>query len=81
MKHDEFVSQIIDLRDKMLNIFAKSFNRDQTIEIAIKNAFESFINESEKTAMSLVFYLDDQFKRDFKGMGEQDVTERIDKVI
>lgn len=31
--------------------------------------------------MSLVYYLDDQFKKDFKGMGESEINERLDKVI
>lgn len=43
----------------MLNIYVKSFNKDSTIDLTIKNAFESFINQNDKTAMSLVYYLDD----------------------
>lgn len=31
--------------------------------------------------MSLVYYLDDQFKKDFKGMSESEINERLDKVI
>lgn len=65
----------------MLNIYIKSFNRDNTIDLTIKNAFENFINKNEKTAMSLVYYLDDQFKKDFKGMNESEINERLDKVI
>jgi cullin 3 len=59
----------------------KSFNRDTTIDLAIKNAFETFINQSEKTAMSLVYYLDDQFKKDFRGLSESEINERLEKVI
>ena len=44
MKHDQFVAKIIDLREKMINMFSRSFNKDATIDLAIKNAFESFIN-------------------------------------
>jgi mRNA-degrading endonuclease YafQ of YafQ-DinJ toxin-antitoxin module len=47
----------------------------------VKNAFETFINQNEKTAMSLVYYLDDQFKKDFKGMSESEINDRLDKVI
>lgn len=50
----------------MFNIYQKSFNRDSDIDIAIKNSFETFINQSEKTARSLVYYLDDMYKKDFK---------------
>lgn len=65
----------------MLNIYVKSFNKDSSIDLTIKNAFESFINQSDKTAMSLVYYLDDQFKKDFKGLSDVEINERLDKVI
>ena len=31
--------------------------------------------------MSLVYYLDDQFKKDFKGLSEGEVNERLERVI
>lgn len=64
-----------------MNIFTKSFNKDPNIDIQIKTAFENFINQNDKTAMSLVYYLDEMFKKDFKGMNETEVNERLDKVI
>ena len=81
-KHDEFVANVISLREKMISIHLKSFNKDNTIDLTIKNAFENFLNlESDKTAMSLVYYLDDQFKKDFKGLSEAEVNERLERVI
>jgi hypothetical protein len=47
------------MRDKMMNMFNRSFNKDSAIDLAIKNSFESFLNQGDKTAMSLVYYLDD----------------------
>ena len=51
-----------------MNIQQRSFAKDSNLDITIKNSFENFINKNEKTAMSLVFYLDEKFKKDFKGM-------------
>jgi len=48
----------------------KSLEKDQTVELTIKTSFEKFVNENEKTAMSLVAYLDDNFKKDFKNNTE-----------
>ena len=31
--------------------------------------------------MSLVYYLDDQFKKDFKGLNEAEINERLERVI
>lgn len=82
LKHDQFVANVISLREKMMNIHIKSFSKDTNIDLAIKNAFESFLNlDSEKTAMSLVYYLDDQFKKDFKQLSEAEINERLERVI
>jgi len=75
LKYSEFVTQIISLRDKMMNIYIKSFNRDPNIDIAIKNAFENFINQNERTATNLVYYLDDKLKKDYKGLTETEINE------
>lgn len=44
LKHDEYIARIIELRDKVLTIFQKSFNKDSTVEMTVKSAFEQFIN-------------------------------------
>ena len=81
-KHDEFVANVINLREKMMTIHQRSFAKDTNIDLTIKTAFETFLNqESEKTAMSLVYYLDDQFKKDFKSLTEADINERLERVI
>jgi hypothetical protein len=62
------VAKVITLREHMLEIFTRSFERDPSIDVTIKAAFEVFLNQKaegtnsipgEKTAMSLVYYLDD----------------------
>lgn len=81
LSHSEFVTKIIELRDKMMHIYQKSFNKDANIDITIKNAFEKFINLNNKTAMNLVYYLDDQFRKDFRGLTDIEINEKLDKVI
>ena len=73
--------RIINLREKILTIYSKGFEKNSDIDMTIKNAFENFINQSDKTARSLVYYLDDLFKKDFKQMSEPEINERQDKVI
>ena len=65
----------------MIELHTKSLEKDSTIELTIKNSFESFINENEKTAKALVIYLDDQFKKDFKSNSEIEISEKISKLI
>lgn len=40
LKPDEFVTKIIQLRDKILAIYVKSFNKDSNIDLTIKSGFE-----------------------------------------
>lgn len=65
----------------MVNLLTKSLDRDSNVDLTIKTSFESFINENEKTAKSLVAYLDDQFKKDFKNNTEIEIAEKIDRII
>lgn len=65
----------------MIELHSKSLEKDSTVELTIKNSFESFINENEKTAKALVIYLDDQFKKDFKSNTEIEISEKISKLI
>lgn len=70
ISNDELVRKIIEFRHRMIELWNNSLERDQTVDLTIKTSFETFINENEKTASSLVSYLDDQFKKDFKTNNE-----------
>jgi hypothetical protein len=43
-KHDEFVANVINLREKMMSIHQRSFAKDMNIDLTIKTAFETFLN-------------------------------------
>ena len=79
--NDDLVREIIAFRQRMMDLLHKSLDRDMTVDMTIKNSFENFINENEKTAKSLVMYLDDNFKKDFKNNTEVEIAEKVDKII
>ena len=79
--NDDLVRKIIHFRERMISLLNKSLDKDMTVDLTIKNAFEAFINENEKTAQSLVAYLDEQYKKDFKLDSQSEVAEKIDRVI
>jgi len=81
IQNDELVKKIIEFRQKMVDLLQKSLDRDQTVELTVKTSFESFINENDKTARSLVMYLDENFKKDFKNNSEIEISEKVDKII
>lgn len=59
LSNEDLVKYIIEFRDKMIDLHQKSLARDSTIELTIMYGFENFINKNEKTAKSLVMYLDE----------------------
>jgi hypothetical protein len=79
--NDELVRKIIQFRERMISLLTKSLERDMTVDLTIKTSFENFINENEKTAQSLVAYLDENFKKDFKNNSPSEIAEKIDRVI
>ncbi len=56
-------------------------NKDPQIDMTIKFAFEKIVNNDQKTAKALVFYLDELFKNEFKMLQESEINEKLDKVI
>ena len=49
--------------------------------MTIKIAFEKVVNTSNRVAKALVFYLDEMFKKEFKTIAEDELIDRLDKVI
>ena len=81
IQNDDLVRQIIEFRQRMIDLLHKSLDRDMSVDMTIKNSFEGFINENDKTARSLVHYLDENFKKDFKNNNEVEIAEKVDKII
>jgi len=44
LKSDEFVANVISLREKMFNIHSRSFSKDNAVDLTIKTSFENFLN-------------------------------------
>ena len=49
--------------------------------MTIKMAFEQVVNTSMRTAKSLVFYLDEMFKKEMRTLQTDELNDRIDRVI
>lgn len=51
------------------------------MDMTIKLAFEKICNIDQKVPKALVAYLDDIFKKESKSLQEDEMAERLDKVI
>ena len=81
LKNEDLVIRLIELRERINEIHVKSMQRDNAIDLTIKMAFEKVVNTSNRTAKALVYYLDEMFKKEFKTIAEDELIDRLDKVI
>ena len=76
-----FVQELLSLRDKYGQFIAESFRKDKNFVKVLKEAFEAFINADSRVASYLAQYVDDMLRSKLRGMGEEQVEERLGKVI
>jgi cullin 3 len=76
-----FLHQLVSMREKYSKIVKEACERESNLDIAMKNAFESFINVNNWTALSLAFYLDDLLKKGLRGLAESEIDTRLDNCI
>jgi len=81
LKNEDLVVRLIELRERINELHCKAMQRDNQIDLTIKMSFEKVVNTSNRTAKALVFYLDEMFKKDFKTIQEDELIDRLDKVI
>lgn len=81
MKIEDFIVQLMQLRETIFNIYIVAMNKDSQIDLTIKLAFEKICNNDQKTARALVAYLDEIFKKEIRTMQEDETVEQLDKVI
>lgn len=81
LKTDDFINQLMRLRELMTDIATQAMGRDSQVDISIKMAFEKVCNQDNKVSRSLVGYLDEMFKTEFKTMQEDALLDKIDRVV
>lgn len=77
----EFVKQLLDMRDKFTHIVATAFLGDKEFERALKDAFEAFMNMDTRCAQFLSLYIDEMLRHGMKGMSEEEIENRLNKVV
>jgi hypothetical protein len=69
------------LRELVIDITSQAMGRDSQVDLVVKMAFEKVCNQDNRVAKCLVGYLDEMFKTEFKTMQEQELNEKIDRLI
>lgn len=54
MKNEVLIAQLIEMRERVVNMWTKSMNKDPNIDITLKFGFEKIVNIDNRVAKALV---------------------------
>ncbi|KXN89109.1 Cullin-3 [Leucoagaricus sp. SymC.cos] len=77
----EWVQRVLELKDRFDHVWRNAFKTDHDVEVAINEAFESFINLNDKSSEFLSLFIDDHLRRGLKGKTETEIASVLDKTI
>eukprot|EP00753_Platysulcus_tardus_P005775 PLAT13692.1.p1 GENE.PLAT13692.1~~PLAT13692.1.p1 ORF type:complete len:740 (+),score=386.09 PLAT13692.1:52-2271(+) len=76
-----FVQALLEMRDKYERILADAWAGDKEMARTLKEAFEQFVNLDSRVAQFLSLYVDELLRHSVRGLTEDAIEERLEKVI
>merc|ERR1719217_1652433 len=77
-----FISAILNLKHKYDKFVRDSFKESKDFQLALKQAFESFLNKDTRTAQYLSLFVDDMFRKGLKGMSSDlEIDASLEQVV
>jgi cullin 3 len=76
---NDWVRDVLQLKDKFDNMWKKCFNKDLIIQTALTKSFSDFINLFPRSSEYVSLYIDENLKRGIKGKTEAEVDIVLDK--
>jgi hypothetical protein len=64
LRIEDFITQLMHLRESIYQVFSCAMDKDPSIDMTIKLAFEKICNVDNKIPRGLVLHLDDVFKKE-----------------
>lgn len=77
----KWMSDVLALKDVFDRLLTNAWGGEVSIQTAINEAFESFVNQNKKAAEFVSLFIDDHLKRGMKGKTEAEVDTLIDRTI
>lgn len=68
LRNEDLVTKLIELNQRILGIMQQLMTWDSRIDLTIKMSFEKVVNVNMRTAKSLVFYIDEMFKKELRSI-------------
>jgi len=81
-KDVDMVNNLLNFKDSLDRICAQAFDSNRDFSYAVKQAWESFVNEREnKPAELMARYIDEKLRTGSKGLSGEEVETMLDKVM
>lgn len=77
----KWVQDTIDLKDKSDALLEEAFAGDKTMQMAINEAFQSFINANTRSPEYLSLYIDEHLKKGTKTKSDEEIENALEKTI
>jgi len=69
----KFSAKLLQFKAEIDDLIVKSFSNNMLFQKSRDSSFQEFMNKCDKTSHFLAFYCDNEFKRGFKQMSEEDI--------
>ncbi|GFN79945.1 cullin-4a [Plakobranchus ocellatus] len=81
-KDRDMVQQLLDFKDKIDNVIAECFGKNEKFINSMKESFESFINQRQnKPAELIAKYVDSKLRAGNKEATEEELEKLLDKIL
>ena len=77
----EFVTRLLEEKDKYDTIVREAFGNDKSFQNALNQAFEFFMNLNPRSPEFISLFVDDKLRKGLKGVSEEDSERVLDKVM
>ncbi|KAG8734161.1 Cullin-3, partial [Ceratobasidium sp. 423] len=77
----KWMTDVLNLKDHFDRLLTNSWGGDVSMQTAINEAFESFINMNKRASEFVSLFIDDHLKKGMKGKTEAEVDALIDRTI
>lgn len=77
----KWMTDVLSLKDLYDRILKHAWGGEVSLQMAINEAFESFINQNRRASEFISLFMDDHLKKGMKGKTEQEIDTLIDRTI
>ena len=76
-----YIKNLLELKDKFDQILEISFHNDMILKRVISDCFEYLLNLNSRSPEFLSIFIDNELRKEAKGVGEEEVDEVLDKSL